>query len=138
MRSDLLVITFIYIDNIHNKPYDYRHKAVIVMPKRAAVIMPDVRGILAGLGERIKLARLRRDLPADLVAERAGVSRATVWAVERGSASVSMGIYAAVLHALGGLDRELEKIAADDELGRSLQDAELISRRCARRSRRSS
>lgn len=108
-----------------------------MMPKKSAVIMPDVRKVLEELGERIKLARLRRDLPAELVAERAGISRATVWSVERGSASVSMGMYAAVLHALGGLDRELDKIAAEDELGRSLQDTELISRRRARRSRRS-
>lgn len=107
-----------------------------MMPKKSAVIMPDVRRVLEDLGERIKLARLRRDLPAELVAERAGVSRSTVWSVERGAASVSMGMYAAVLHALGGLDRELDKIAAEDELGRSLQDAELIRRR-ARRSRRS-
>ena len=43
---------------------------------------------------------MRRGLPAELVAERAGISRASLWAVEKGSSSVAMGIYVAVLNAL--------------------------------------
>ena len=57
------------------------------------------------MGEQIKLARLRRSLSAELVSERAEISRASLWKVEKGDPSVAMGIYAAVLHALNNLDR---------------------------------
>lgn len=45
------------------------------MGKRAAVIMPQTRKILEQMGEQIRLARLRRKLSLELVAERAGISR---------------------------------------------------------------
>ena len=70
----------------------------------------------------IKLARLRRQLSAELIAERAGISRATLWSVEKGSPSVAIGIYAAVLHALNNLDKDLLLVAKDDEFGRKMQD----------------
>ena len=90
--------------------------------------------ILALMGEQIKLARLRRDLTAELVAERAGISRATLWSVEKGSPSVAIGIYAAVLHALNGMEKDLLLVAKDDELGRTLQDLKLTTpRRSSRR-----
>lgn len=85
------------------------------------------------MGEQIKLARLRRSLSAELVAERAGISRASLWKVEKGDPSVAMGIYAAVLHALNNLDQDLLLIAKDDELGRQLQDLNLITRKRAPR-----
>jgi transcriptional regulator with XRE-family HTH domain len=83
------------------------------------------------MGEQIKLARLRRNLSAVLVAERAGISRATLQSVEKGSPSVSIGIYASVLHALNNLDKDLLLIAKDDELGRTLQDLKLTTRKRA-------
>ena len=43
------------------------------MKKAAYNIMPGTEEILKALGEQIKLARLRRDLSAELVAERAGI-----------------------------------------------------------------
>ena len=95
--------------------------------------MPDTQKIMENMGEQIKLARLRRNLSAELVAERAGISRATLWAVEKGSPSVAMGSYAAVLHALGGMDKDLELIAKDDEFGRRLQDMNLIAPKRAKR-----
>ncbi len=88
--------------------------------------MPDTENILKTMGEQIKMARLRRKLSATLVAERAGVSRSTLWKVENGNPSVAIGIYAAVLHALNNMDKDLLKIAGDDELGRKLQDIELL------------
>ena len=101
------------------------------MSKRTTVIMPGTAKILEQMGEQIKLARLRRQIPADLVAERAGISRATLWAVEKGTPTVAMGTYAAVLHALNGLDRDLLLVAKDDELGRKLQDLNLLTRKRA-------
>ena len=65
------------------------------MNKRSVVVMPATLNILQQMGEQIKLARLRRQLSAELIAERAGISRATLWNIEKGSPSVSMGAYAA-------------------------------------------
>jgi transcriptional regulator with XRE-family HTH domain len=81
------------------------------------------------MGEQIKYARLRRKLSAELIAERAGISRATLWAIEKGSPSVAMGYYAAVLHSLNRLDKDLLLVAKDDELGRKLQDLNLPVRK---------
>lgn len=97
------------------------------MKKKSVVLMPKTLEILKTMGEQIKLARLRRRLPADLVAERAGISRATLWSIEKGAPSVSIGMYAAVLHSLNNMDSDLLKIAKDDELGRKLQDLELLT-----------
>ena len=101
------------------------------MGKKSVVLMPGTQEILETMGEQIKMARLRRRISAGLVAERAGISRATLWAVEKGSPSVSVGIYAAVLHALNGMDKELLLVARDDELGRKLQDLQLPIRKRA-------
>ena len=98
------------------------------MDERKAVIMPDTQKILAQMGEQIKLSRLRRNLSTELVAERAGISRTTLWSVEKGSPSVAIGIYANVLHALTGLDRDLLLIAKEDELGHDIQDINLNKR----------
>lgn len=98
------------------------------MKKASYNITPSTENVLSILGEQIKLARLRRGLSAKLVAERAGISRSSLWKVENGSPAVAMGIYAAVLHALGNLDTELLEICKDDELGRKLQDIELIKK----------
>ena len=105
------------------------------MSKKTVVIMPDTQKILDVMGEQIKLARLRRNLPTELVAERAGISRATLWAVEKGSPTVAMGTYAAVLHALGGMDKDLQLVAKDDEYGRRIQDLNLIVPRRVKRNR---
>ena len=101
------------------------------MNKRGVTVSPKTTEILEQMGEQIKLARLRRRLSTELVAERAGISRATLWNVEKGSPSVAIGIYAAVLHALGNMDNDFLLVAKDDEFGRTLQDLELPVRRRA-------
>ena len=101
------------------------------MSKKATILLPQTQEILNQMGEQIRLARLRRHLSAELVAERAGISRVTLSNIEKGSPSVAIGSYAAVLHALNGMDKDLLLIAKDDELGRKLQDLELPTRRRA-------
>ena len=95
------------------------------MPKKKTVLLPETIYILEQMGLQIKYARLRRKISSELVAERAGISRATLVEIEKGSPSVSMGSYAAVLHALNYMDKDLLLIAKDDELGRKLQDLDL-------------
>lgn len=81
------------------------------------------------MGKQIKLARLRRELSASIVCERAGISRATLWLIEKGTPTVSIGAYAAVLHALGGMDKDLSLVAKDDETGRVFQDMKLTNKK---------
>lgn len=102
--------------------------------KKNVIIFPKMVRRLAALGERLKLARKRRNLSMVLMAERIGVSRATLYKIEKGDPSVAMGHYAATLHVLG-LESDLEALATDDELGRRLQDAELLSRGASRGAR---
>ena len=95
------------------------------MTRKSIVLLPQTQKKLTTVGNQIKMARLRRRLSSTLVAERAGISRQTLVEVEKGSPSVAFGIYAAVLHALNGLDNDLLLLAKDDELGRKLQDLDL-------------
>lgn len=136
MQRQNLYLTFIKLDILHAIVYNNKCYNVFrgeIMSKKSIILMPDTQKILDTMGEQIKLARLRRKLSVELVAERAGISRATLWAVEKGSSSVAMGIYAAVLHALNGMDDDLLLIAKDDELGRKLQDMDLKVRKRAPR-----
>ena len=82
------------------------------------------------MGEQIKLARLRRNLSIAQIAERATCSPLTVNRIEKGSPTVSMGIYARVLYALL-LDDDLLLLAKEDTLGRTLQDLGLKHRQRA-------
>ena len=94
------------------------------------MLSPKTKKILAGLGENIKLARLRRKLSAEQVSERANITRPTLLAIEKGLPTVSIGSYIQVLFVLG-LAEDLLKVASDDELGRKLQDAKLIIKKRA-------
>ncbi len=105
------------------------------MPKKTVTLLPDTTKILEQMGMQIKYARLRRKLSAELVAERAGISRATLVSIENGSPSVAIGYYAAVLHALNYMDKDLLLVAKDDELGRKLQDLGLPVRKRVARSK---
>ena len=115
-------------------PYASQAKGAIdmalydIMGKKSVTLLPKTGKILEQMGEQIRLARMRRKISVALAAERAGVSRASVWAVEKGSAAVAIGIYAAVLHAISGMDTDLLKVAADDELGQKLHDIELLKK----------
>lgn len=97
------------------------------MAKKKIVILPKTRKVISEMGDNIRLARLRRKLSAEQVAERANISRPTLSAIEKGSPTVSMGSYLLVLQVLG-LEKDFILVAKDDELGRKLQDAEISTR----------
>lgn len=86
--------------------------------------LPSSNRALTALGERLRLARKRRKITTVLMAQRVGVSRDTLNRVEKGDPVVSLGTYLRVLRVLG-LDADLDLIAADDALGRKLQDLAL-------------
>lgn len=94
------------------------------MKSKKQKIFPQHRKILEQLGENIKLARKRRKLTTTQVAERANIDRTTLYYIERGRPSVSIGNYFNVLRALN-LHEDFLKLAADDEFGRKLQDMDL-------------
>ncbi len=85
---------------------------------------------MAIMDEQIKLARLRRNLSIEQGAERATCWPLTINRIEKGSPTVSIGIYARVLYALQ-LDDDLLLIAKEDTLGRTLQDLSLKHRQRA-------
>jgi len=91
------------------------------MANRKIILLPKMQHIMEEVGANIRLARLRRKLSAAQVAERSGISRPTLSAIEKGAAGVSIGSYLNVLHALG-LAHDMALLAKDDELGRKLQD----------------
>lgn len=102
------------------------------MPRTTPTLFPSATRQLASLGERLRLARLRRRYSAESVAKRAGVARATLYRVEKGDAGVSLATYASVLRVLG-LQGDLDLVARDDVLGHKLQDLKLPTRKVAPR-----
>lgn len=92
--------------------------------KKQNVLYPKAKTALQALGENLRLARRRRKITATMMAERANISVMTLRSIERGVANVSMCNYMAVIACLGFLD-DIKAVAANDILGRELQDAEL-------------
>ena len=98
------------------------------MAKTTAPLLQATATLLERLGERLRLARLRRCLTARQVAERAGMTPVTLRNLERGGAGVTMGAYLSVMQVLG-IEKDLDLVGAADLLGRELQDAHLTSAR---------
>jgi transcriptional regulator with XRE-family HTH domain len=94
------------------------------MKSRKQILFPKYQKILEQVGENIKLARKRRKYTTIQVAERANIDRSTLYEIEKGNSSVSLGAYFNTLRVLG-LQDDFLKLAADDDYGRKLQDLEL-------------
>ena len=88
-----------------------------------------VKSALRKLGGDIRDARLRRRIPVAVMAQRAFISRTTLVKLEKGYPGVAIGTYAAVLFALGMLDRLRELAeASSDEIGLALDEERLPKR----------
>ena len=88
-----------------------------------------VEEAVSQLGANIATARLRRRWRQQDLAEKAGVTRATVVAIERGKLGTGIGAYVAVLWALG-LHADVSRLASPerDAEGLTLEAARLPSR----------
>lgn len=95
------------------------------MNKKKQIMFPRHKDVLKRMGENIKLARKRRKLTQEQVAERADIARSTLYLIETGNPGVTVGAYFNVLRVLG-LQDDFLKLADDDEFGRKLQDLDLM------------
>lgn len=94
------------------------------MPRKSPALFPETRRRGEALGERLRLARLRRRMSLTELAARVDVTRHTLSRLERGDLSTSVAVLARVLGALG-LEEDLDLLARDDEMGQRLQDVRL-------------
>jgi transcriptional regulator with XRE-family HTH domain len=101
------------------------------MPRTFQRPFPSVDRRMRAFGERLRAARLRRRMTTLLFAKRMGVSRDTLNRLEKGDATIALGTYMRALRVLG-LDKDLDILARDDELGRKLQDLYLPRRQSSK------
>ena len=91
------------------------------MPRRTPPTLPAARRQIEALGQRLRVARLRRAMTQEVMAERVGVSVPTIAKLENGDPSTSLATMLRVMTVLG-LAADIDLIAEKDPLGRSLQD----------------
>ncbi len=87
---------------------------------------------MEALALRLRAARLRRRISMVLFSQRVGISRDTLSRLEKGDPTIAFGTYVRALRVLG-LEKDLDAVARDDELGRKLQDLRLPQPRVRRR-----
>ena len=71
------------------------------MPAAAPVLTPTAQALTQVLGATVRAQRKALRVSVTALAEAAGVSRVTVYRIEKGEPSVTLGAYANVLAALG-------------------------------------
>lgn len=104
------------------------------MSRKTVTLKPNIEEKLKKIGQRIKKARLRRNISAETISKKAGIGESTFYAIERGKSTVSIGAYVAVLAALG-LDSDLDAIALDESGKKLFWEQNLVSRKRAKRQR---
>ncbi len=95
-----------------------------MMSKRTPPTHPQGRRQVIALGKRLRTARLRRKMTQSMLAERVGISVPTLGKLEAGDPSTSLATMLRLLTVLG-MAGDIDLLAAEDALGRSLQDSEL-------------
>ena len=102
------------------------------MSRKTVILEPNTEDKLRKMGKRIKKARLRRNISAEMISKQAGIGESTFYAIERGVSTVSLGAYAAVLSALG-LDSDLDGIATDADGKAMFWEQNIVERKRAKR-----
>lgn len=102
------------------------------MAKKTVALATSTVDKLKKIGKRIKKARLRRNISAEMISKKAGIGESTLYAIEKGLPTVSIGAYAAVLYVLG-LDNDLDTIAVDEEGKERLWEQNIVERKRAKR-----
>jgi transcriptional regulator with XRE-family HTH domain len=97
------------------------------MPRQTAPLFPREQQQARALGERLRAARLRRRVPLAEMAARVGVTPKTQRRLEQGDISVGLAMLIRTLSVLG-LAKDLDEIAARDEIGQRLSDIALPER----------
>ena len=104
------------------------------MSRKTVILEQNTEDKLKKMGQRIKKARLRRNISAEMISKQAGIGESTFYAIEHGVSTVSLGAYAAVLSALG-LNDDLDSIAVDEEAKKQLYEQNLVKRKRASKQR---
>ena len=102
------------------------------MSRKTVILEPNTEDKIKKMGQRIKKARLRRNISAEMISKKAGIGESTFYAIERGVSTVSLGAYAAVLSALG-LDSDLDAIAMDVDGKAMFWEQNIVERKRAKR-----
>ena len=98
------------------------------------ILEPNTEDKIKKMGQRIKKARLRRNISAEMISKQAGIGESTFYAIEHGVSTVSLGAYAAVLSILG-LNNDLDSIAVDEEAKKQFYEQNLVKRKRASKQR---
>ena len=104
------------------------------MARKMVTLASSTEDKLKKIGQRIKNARLRRNISAEAISKKAGIGESTFYAIERGVSTVSIGAYAAVLSVLG-LDCDLDAIALDESGKKLFWEENLVDRKRASKQR---
>lgn len=104
------------------------------MSRKTVILEQNTEDKLKKMGQRIKKARLRRNISAEMISKQAGIGESTFYAIEHGVSTVSLGAYAAVLSILG-LNNDLDSIAVDEEAKKQLYEQNLVKRKRASKQR---
>jgi transcriptional regulator with XRE-family HTH domain len=104
------------------------------MTRKKVMLTANADCKLKELGARIKRARLRRNMSAESLSEKAGIGESTFYAIERGKPTVSIGAYVAVLIVLG-IDGDIDTIAIDEDAKKQLYEQNIVKRKRASRAR---
>ena len=103
------------------------------MARKALNLSSSTTKVLEKMGNRIRSARLRRNISIEGLAQKATIGKSTLSLIEKGTPTVSIGAYAAVLAVLK-LDEDFGLIAVDEVgkkqfLEQNLQRRERASKR---------
>ena len=83
------------------------------MARKALNLSSSTTKVLEKMGNRIRSARLRRNISIEELAQKATIGKSTLSLIEKGMPTVSIGAYAAVLAVLK-LDEDFGLIAVDE------------------------